>query len=37
VLKVDYVVLTSSGSKEVAANNEGISGLVQELVADYIL
>ena len=37
VLKVDYVVLTSSGSKEVRANSEGISGLVQELVADYIL
>jgi len=37
VLKVDYVVLTSSGSKEVAPNSEGIAGLVQELVADYIL
>ncbi len=37
VLKVDYVVLTSSGSKEIAADNQGISGLVQELVADYIL
>jgi len=37
VLKVDYVVLTSSGSKQVSANSEGISSLIQELVADYIL
>jgi electron transfer flavoprotein beta subunit len=37
VLKVDYVVLGSSGSKEVSPNMEGVSELVKELVADYIL
>ena len=37
VLKVDYVVLEATGSKEIAASAEGISALVQELVEDYIL
>ncbi len=37
VLKVDYVVLGTSGSKEVVPNAEGISVLVQELIHDYIL
>jgi electron transfer flavoprotein beta subunit len=37
VLKVDYVVLEAGGSKQVQANPEGVSALVQELVQDYIL
>jgi electron transfer flavoprotein beta subunit len=37
VLKVDFVVLKSEGSKEVPVTDEGIAGLVQELVQDYIL
>ena len=37
VLNVDYVILEASGSKEVEADQEGISALVQELVEDYIL
>ncbi len=37
VLKVDFVTLESSGSKEVADSPEGLSVLVQELVQDYIL
>ena len=37
VLKVDYVVLEGGGSRQVQANPEGISALVQELVQDYIL
>ena len=37
VLKVDYVVLEATGSKEYAANSEGVSELVQELVSDYVL
>jgi electron transfer flavoprotein beta subunit len=37
VLKVDYVVLETSESKEVEANQESIAALVQELVQDYIL
>ncbi len=37
VLKVDYVVLGASGSKEVPPDEKGVSQLIQELVADYIL
>jgi electron transfer flavoprotein beta subunit len=37
VLKVDYVVLRTSDSKEVPADQEGIAALLQELVQDYIL
>jgi electron transfer flavoprotein beta subunit len=37
VLKVDSVVLESSDSKLVEASDEGISGLMQELVREYIL
>jgi electron transfer flavoprotein beta subunit len=37
VLKVDFVVLESSDSKEFEADLEGVSGLVHELVQDYIL
>lgn len=37
VLKVDSVVLESSGSQEFAPDLEGVSALVQELVADYVL
>jgi electron transfer flavoprotein beta subunit len=37
VLKVDFLVLEGSGSKEVEADAEGISALVQELVQDYVL
>jgi electron transfer flavoprotein beta subunit len=37
VLKVDYVVLTSSDSKVIDEGQEGIAELVQELVEDYIL
>jgi electron transfer flavoprotein beta subunit len=37
VLKVDFVVLESEGSKQVDASPEGIAGLMRELVADYIL
>jgi electron transfer flavoprotein beta subunit len=37
VLKVDFLVLEGSGSKEIEADTEGISALVQELVQDYVL
>ena len=37
VLKVDSVVLETSGSKEFSASADGVSTLVQELVQDYIL
>jgi electron transfer flavoprotein beta subunit len=37
VLKVDFVALESSSSKEIAANPDGLSELVHELVQDYIL
>ncbi|MGD1995142.1 MAG: electron transfer flavoprotein subunit beta/FixA family protein [Anaerolineae bacterium] len=37
VLKVEYVVLEASESKEVSSSPEGISGLIDELVEDYIL
>jgi electron transfer flavoprotein beta subunit len=37
VLKVDYVVLKTAGSKELPATEEGVSELMQELVRDYIL
>jgi electron transfer flavoprotein beta subunit len=37
VLKVDYVVLKSAGSKEVPVDEEGIAELMHELVEDYIL
>ena len=37
VLKVDFVVLGSSDSKEVEASAEGVSDLIHELVEDYIL
>jgi electron transfer flavoprotein beta subunit len=37
VLKIDYVVLETSESKEVPATQEGISALMQELVQDYII
>ena len=37
VLKVDFVTLESSDSKEISDSPEGLSDLVQELVQDYIL
>jgi electron transfer flavoprotein beta subunit len=37
VLKVDFVVLESSDSKEIKANQESVFELMQELVQDYIL
>jgi electron transfer flavoprotein beta subunit len=37
VLKVDFVVLKTSGSKEIPDSQDGIATLVQELVQDYIL
>jgi electron transfer flavoprotein beta subunit len=37
VLNVDFVTLGSADSKEVEANPEGLVGLVQELVREYIL
>jgi electron transfer flavoprotein beta subunit len=37
VLKVDYVVLESSGSKEFEASPESLGELMQELVQDYIV
>lgn len=37
VLKVDYVVLEGTGSKEFNANLESIAALMQELVQDYIV
>jgi electron transfer flavoprotein beta subunit len=37
VLKVDFVVLKSLESKEVAPDQEGVADLIQELVQDYIL
>jgi len=37
VLKVDYVVLQTADSKDVAADESGIAELMHELVEDYIL
>ena len=37
VLKIDSMVLETSGSKEFDASEAGVSALVQELVEDYIL
>ncbi len=37
VLKIESVVLETSESKQVLANPEGVSTLIQELVQDYIL
>jgi electron transfer flavoprotein beta subunit len=37
VLKVDYVVLEATASKEIPASQEGLAALVQELVQDYTL
>lgn len=37
VLNVNFVQLESSDSQEVGASQEGIAGLMQELVEDYIL
>ena len=37
VFKIDYVVLETSESKQVPASPDGVSGLIQELVQDYIL
>jgi len=37
VLKVDYVVLKTADSKDVAADESGIAELMHELVEDYIL
>lgn len=37
VYKVNYVVLETTESKEVAANAEGIAALIQELVKEYIV
>lgn len=37
VLKVDFVMLGSSASKQIEDSPEGLSELVQELVQDYIL
>lgn len=37
VLKVGFVVLESSDSKDIEASSDGVSGLIHELVKDYIL
>jgi len=37
VLKVDFVTLGSSGSKEIEGSPEGLSVLMQELVREYIV
>nr|HID12467.1 electron transfer flavoprotein beta subunit/FixA family protein [Anaerolineae bacterium] len=37
VLKIDYVVLETSESKQVPASPEGVSALIRELVQDHIL
>jgi electron transfer flavoprotein beta subunit len=37
VLKVEYVVIEASESREVEPSEEGTAGLIQELVQDYIL
>ena len=37
VYKVNFVVLESTASKEIAANQEGIKALIQELVQEYIV
>ena len=37
VLKIDYVVLETSESKQVSASEEGVSSLMQELLHDHIL
>ena len=37
VLKVDFLVLEGSGSREFEPDPEGISALVKELVQDYVL
>ena len=37
VLKVDYVVLKTADSKQIADSQEGISQLMHELVQDYML
>ena len=37
VLKIESVVLETSASKQISANPEGVSALIQELVQDYIL
>ncbi|MFH1085545.1 MAG: electron transfer flavoprotein subunit beta/FixA family protein [Chloroflexota bacterium] len=37
VLKIDYVVLGGTETKEVPASPEGVSALIRELVEDYIL
>ena len=37
VLKVDYVVLEGTGTREFQASSEGVAELLQELVSDYIL
>ncbi|MBC7235812.1 MAG: electron transfer flavoprotein subunit beta/FixA family protein [Chloroflexi bacterium] len=37
VLKINYVVLGSTGSKEIPPDDEGIAQLLQELAQDYIL
>jgi electron transfer flavoprotein beta subunit len=37
VLKVDFVTLESSDSRDVEASPEGLAGLVQDLVREYIL
>jgi electron transfer flavoprotein alpha/beta subunit len=37
VFNVNFVQLGSSGSQEISADEEGIAGLIEELVEDYIL
>ena len=37
VLKVDYVTIEASESKEIPASPEGTSILVRELIDEYIL
>ncbi len=37
VLKVDFLVLEGTGSREFQADAEGISELMRELVADYVI
>ena len=37
VYKVNFVVLESTASKEIAANQAGIKALIEELVQEYIV
>ena len=37
VYKVNFVVLESTASKEIAANKEGIAALIEELIQEYVV